>query len=399
MVCRCRRGRWAGSRRMQAERPRVLFVATVDSHLEHFHLPTMGLLRDMGYDVEAAAGRSGFAARIESQGFSVTALPFSKQLLSPGNVVAGFRLVKIMRRRRYVLVHVHTPIAGFVARMAAHFAGVPHVIYTAHGFHFHPRGGRCSNALFSRLERFAARWTDVLITLNAEDFAAARSMMESAKTRIEYVPGVGVDTVRFHPPSDAERDHARKALGVADATFVVGWIGEVVRGKRPGDALEVMRLLAGTEPGGRLLVAGEGQLEGMMREDIARLGLSGSVKLMGWEGDIPRLLHGCDALMMTSEREGLPKCIMEAMACGLPVVAWDIRGCRDLIRQGENGFLVPFGDCGAMAVRLGELAANKALRASMGAAGRERVLAELGLDCILARMKDIYVRELARGTA
>ena len=102
--------------------------------------------------------------------------------------------------------------------------------------------------------------------------------------------------------------------------------------------------------------------------------------------------------MMTSEREGLPKCVMEAMACGLPVVAWDIRGCRDLIRHGDNGFLVPFGDCQTMADRLRELAADESLRASMGAAGRERVLADLGLDSVLARMRDVYVRELSRGT-
>ena len=328
----------------------------------------------------------------------MTALPFSKDLLRTGNIVAGLRLVRMMRKRRYVLLHVHTPIAGFIARMAAHAAGVPHIIYTAHGFHFHALGGRWSNAFFWRVERFAARWTDVLITMNAEDFAAARSTMESAKTRIEYVPGVGVDTVRYSPPSDSERRHVREALGVADADFVVGWIGEVVGGKRPGDALEIMRLLAGTQPESRLLLAGEGRLEETTRRGIAGLGLSRTVKLMGWVDDVPRFLHGCDALVMTSEREGLPKCVMEAMACGLPVVAWDIRGCRDLIRQGESGFLVPFGDCRAMAARLGELAADKALRASMGTAGRERVLAEFGLDRVLARMKEIYARELSRGT-
>ena len=179
---------------MEENRPRALFVATVDSHLGLFHLPAMRLLRDMGYEVEVAAGDSGFASCIRSQGFSVTALPFSKDLLSVGNVVAGLRLVKMMRRRRYVLVHMHTPIAGFIGRIAANVAGVPHVIYTAHGFHFHARGRRWSNAFFWRVERFAARWTDVLITMNAEDFAVARSTMESVKTKIEYVPGVGVDT-------------------------------------------------------------------------------------------------------------------------------------------------------------------------------------------------------------
>jgi len=389
----------SGSGSVGAERPRVLFVATVDNHLEHFHLPAMALLRDMGYDVEAAAGSSGFAERIRSQGFAVTTLPFSKRLLNPGNLVAGWRLLRMMRKRQYVLVHAHTPIAGVFARMAAHSARVPHVIYTAHGFHFHAHGRGVSNAFFLWAERVAARWTDVLITLNAEDFAVARSTMTSAKTRVEYVPGVGVDTVRYRPASDVEREHARGALGVADATFVVGWIGEIVRGKRPEDALEVMRLLAGAEPGSRLLMAGVGRLEGTIGREVAKSGLSPSVRLMGWVEDVPRFLHCCDVLMMTSEREGLPKCLMEAMSSGLPVVAWDIRGCRDLIRQGENGFLVPFGDCSKMAARLHELAVNGALRASMGAAGRERVVADLGLDSILSRMKDIYARELSRGTA
>ena len=126
--------------RAMTDRPRILFAATVDSHLYYFHLPFMRLLRDMGYEVEAAAGPSGFAARIESAGFHVIPFDFTKNPLDPHLPGLTARLARLMRERHYVMVHAHTPIAGFVGRYAAHRAGVPHVMYTAHGFHFHSMG-------------------------------------------------------------------------------------------------------------------------------------------------------------------------------------------------------------------------------------------------------------------
>jgi glycosyltransferase involved in cell wall biosynthesis len=117
----------------------------------------------------------------------------------------------------------------------------------------------------------------------------------------------------------------------------------------------------------------------------------------GWQGDVPSFLAGCDAVASTAVQEGLPRNVLEAMACGLPVVAWNIRGCRDLVIDGETGFLVPFGDLDGMCSRLDQLARNEAKRRNMGAAGRERVMSEFSLDRVLEMMRRIYAGQLGRG--
>jgi glycosyltransferase involved in cell wall biosynthesis len=379
------------------DRPRILFVATVDSHLYYFHLPFMRLLRDMGYDVEAAAGPSGFAARIESAGFHVIPFGFTKNPLDPHLPGITARLTRLMKERHYVMVHTHTPISGFVGRYAAHRAGVPHVMYTAHGFHFHPLGRPALNRLYVMIERVASRWTDVLVVINHEDAVVARALFARPGLDIEEVPGVGVDTETFLPAEPKVRELSRERLGVASAGVIVGWVGEFTRRKRPGDVLEVARRLALSLPDVCFLMAGEGPLEGDIRQNAAACGLVETVLFPGWQGDVPSFLAGCDAVISTASQEGLPRNVLEGMACGLPVVAWDIRGCRDLVVDGATGFLVPFGDLDGMCARLEQLAHDEAMRRNMGAAARERVMREFSQDRVLEEMRRIYADQLGRG--
>jgi glycosyltransferase involved in cell wall biosynthesis len=380
-----------------ADRPRILFVATVDSHLYYFHLPFMRLLSEMGYEVEAAAGPSGFAARIESAGFHVIPFAFTKNPLDPRLLRTTAQLIRLMRERRYVLIHAHTPIAGFVGRYSAYRAGVPCIMYTAHGFHFHPLGRPAANRMYATIERVASRWTDVLVVINHEDAAAARALFSRPGLDIEEVPGVGVDTGAFVPAEPEVRGRSRERLGVAGAGLVVGWVGEFTRRKRPGDVLEVARHLAVSLPDARFLMGGEGPLEGDTRQHAVALGLGQTVLFPGWQGDVPSFLAGCDVVVSTASQEGLPRNVLEAMACGLPVVAWDIRGCRDLVVDGATGFLIPYGDFEGMCSRLDQLAHDETMRRDMGAAGRERAMREFSQDRVLEVMRRIYSSQLGRG--
>jgi glycosyltransferase involved in cell wall biosynthesis len=376
------------------DRGRILFVATVDSHLYYFHLPFMRLLREMGYEVEAAAGPSGFADRIEAAGFRVFPFGFTKNPFDTRLLGVTARLIRLMRERHYVLVHAHTPIAGFVGRYAAHRAGIPHVLYTAHGFHFHPLGNRVLNRLYTAIERTASRWTDVLVVINNEDAAAARVLFARPGLDIEQVPGVGVDTQAYAPVEHEARARSRERLGVAGAGLVVGWVGEFTHRKRPGDVLEVARRLAGRLPDARFVMAGEGPLERDIEQRSRSRGLERTVLFPGWQGDVASFLGACDVVVSTASQEGLPRCILEAMACGLPVVAWNIRGCRDLVVDGATGFLVPFGDVDGMCARLEELAHSDAMRRDMGAAGRERATREFSQERVLGEMRRIYAGQL-----
>jgi glycosyltransferase involved in cell wall biosynthesis len=377
-------------------RQRVLFVATVDSHIWYFHMPHMQLLRDMGYSVEVAAGASGFAEQVHAEGYEVHKIPFSRNPLSIRNIMACRALRRLMKRRHYVMVHAHTPVAGFLGRLAARRVGVPHVIYTAHGFHFHSRGTWWSNGLYYALERIAARWTDTLVTINREDCTIASRAFAHGRTKIVYVPGVGVDCRRYQPSSSDVRMAARAALGLPADAYMVAWVGELDWNKRPEDALAAIRYLSQTGRT-RMLMLGSGEIGEVIGELVVRYGLTGVVSLTGRVSDMVGYLSASDVLLSTSVREGLPRSVMEAMATELPIVAYDIRGCNDLVVDGETGFLVPFGDVPGLADKLAWLAQHPDERHRMGEAGRRRIEQTFSLEAVLPRMKTVYEDELRRG--
>ena len=134
---------------------KILFLATVDVHIYAFHIPFMKLLEGMGYEVEAACANTGFVERIRNEGFTVNEIPFSRNPLSPSNLIAFVLLLRTFRKKSYRMIHLHTPVAGFLGRIAGRISGVPCIIYTAHGFHFHEYGSKLKNFLYYRLERLA----------------------------------------------------------------------------------------------------------------------------------------------------------------------------------------------------------------------------------------------------
>jgi hypothetical protein len=153
---------------------KVLFLSTIDSHIYYFHIPFMKLLRDMGYEVEVACSNVGFTDKIEKGGFKVYNIPFSRNSVSPSNIKAFFMLFRLMKKRECIMVHTHTPVASFLGRIAAKLSGVLHIVYTAHGFHFHEYGSKLKNFFYYRLEKIAGKFTDVLITINKDDYKIAK---------------------------------------------------------------------------------------------------------------------------------------------------------------------------------------------------------------------------------
>ncbi len=376
---------------------RVLFVANVDTHLWAFHLPYMDLLRDMGYTVEAAAAPAGFAEKILSEGYEVHPIPFTRHPLSFRNIMAYRELCRLLRSRRYTMVHVHTPVAGFLGRLAARREGVPHIVYTAHGFHFHNHGKWWSNVLYFLLERIAVPWTDVLITINRDDYAVASHTFARGTTRVLYVPGVGTDCTTFVPVSPDEKQRERARLHLAGDAVVIGWVGEFIPRKRPFDAIAAIEGLASLQQT-QLVMLGDGPLWESVRNTAARQADTTRTLCLGQKANVPGYLAASDIFLSTAGQEGLPRNVMEAMAAGLPVVAYDIRGCNDLVIEGVTGFLVPMGDLSAMRNKLEWLAEHPQERRDMGAAGRKRIEETFALDKVLPQMRIIYQNELERKT-
>lgn len=372
--------------------PKALLTATVQSHIAQFHEPAIRLLKAHGYEVHVAA-RDNLA---QKHGLTLSSpdhvfdVPFERNPLSPRNVLAFRQLRAIVREGDYDIIHCNTPVAGILTRLvAAPFRpSGTRVVYTAHGFHFFKGASPLNWALYYPLERLFARLTDVLVTINKEDYARAARFPAGA---VRYVPGVGVDLERFGTPEPSAE--LRRELGLADDDFVVLSVGELNDNKNHATVLRAMAHPAA--PRLQYLICGNGPRRHQL-EDLAReLGIDDRVHFLGYRRDIPLILGAADVFCLPSYREGLPLSLMEAMAAGKPVVCSRIRGSVDLVDPGEGGVIVESADQAGYANAFGLLAADRGLRQSMGLHNRARVQG-FSSDAVTAALAGVYGLTAAR---
>lgn len=358
--------------------PRLLVVATVEAFMRAFLLPHARHFRARGWRVDALARGASSSPpvvaafdRVWDAGWSRNPLAAQNLLLEP------HRVRRLVAEQGYDIVHVHTPVASFVTRWALRDGqGRPcKVAYTAHGFHFQRGGRTMKNAAYRTLERAAARWTDALVVINTEDYAAALGFGTIDPRRVHLLPGIGVDVAAYARAAAAgERERLRAALGVPDEAFLIVMVAEFIPRKRHADLLRAVAA-AGDAPGGRaihLALAGQGPLEASVRELARTLGVAERTHLLGYRDDVPALLRAADLLVLPSVQEGLPRTVLEAMCAGTPVLASDIRGVRDLLADGA-GLLVPAGDVEALTEGVRRAASRPEALAPLATAARQRV--------------------------
>jgi glycosyltransferase involved in cell wall biosynthesis len=352
----------------------------------------MKLLRNMGYEIEVAASNVGFTERIEQEGFKVYNLPFSRNPFSISNIKAFFMLLRLMKERKYILVHTHTPIASFLGRIVARITRVSNIVYTAHGFHFHEYGSKLSNFVYYRLEKFAGRFTDVLITINKDDFEIAKEKNIVPKSKVVYIKGVGVDTKKLNPTNINEDDkkEIKEKFSISKKTHVITSIGRLEREKHFEPLIEALRIVKEKEVRFKFFIAGNGPLYSSLLKAAKSSGLEKELVLLGYTNEVSKILFVTDIYVTASSREGLPVSVMEAMAMERPIVAYNIRGVRDLVEDSVNGFLVPFGDVEALAEKILYLIEHPEIAEEMGKKGRERVEREFSLKVILPKMEALY---------
>ncbi|WP_406678054.1 glycosyltransferase family 4 protein [Moorella sp. ACPs] len=371
---------------------RILFVASVYTHLAAFHIPFMRLLLDKGYEVHAAASSSeGRKEEVEAAGIKCWEIPFARSPFNVRNMGACRRLKALLQSHHFDLIHVHTPVAAFLGRYLAKVTDQGAVLYTAHGFHFYKGAPLRNWLIYYNAERLAARWTDGLIVMNGEDFENARRMGFEPDKNLFYVHGVGVDLSRYAPPSFSG-GYIRAKLGLSSSDVVVTCIAEMNPNKNHILLLRAWKKLVERYNDCYLLLVGAGGLMSYLQEKVEKEHIP-RVHFLGYRRDVPRILLESDIVTLTSKREGLPKSIMEAMAAGRPVVATDVRGSRDLVEDGCTGLLVELDDVPGLAAALERLITDPELRAAMGAAGKEKIK-DYSLEKVLNEMAAIYERYL-----
>jgi len=370
------------------QKMKVLFVATVESHLLNFHIPFMKLLQNKGYEVHVATKLGNRQQEFDDIGVIKHHIDFSRTPYSPRVLTSLLQMEKLLRDVRFSLVHVHTPVAAFVTRVACQRTKTHPVLYTAHGFHFY-RGAPLKNwLLYYNMEKLAAHWTDGLITINKEDYEVAKRFRLRKDGKLFYVPGVGVDVEAIQQRADAvERSAKRRELGIDDKSIVIITVGELNANKNHSQVLRALYKLRKTNF--HYLIVGTGEDELKLKKAVKEFSLENKVSFLGFRKDIPELLSATDIFILTSRREGLPRAILEAMAVGLPIIATNVRGNRDLVKHGENGFLVHLNNIEQTARTIMYLIESEELRTSMSEKSKDLVKL-YDLENIVTQMRKIY---------
>ena len=327
---------------------KACILTSVCSMIDQFNLPNIALLQNKGYEVHVVTnfetGSTTPQERVdrvrrmlEHQGVKTIHMPVPRSIFDISGILKSLaQMKKLCRENAYELIHCHSPIGGVIARVGARRSRRVHgtrTIYTAHGFHFF-RGAPLVNwILFYPIEKLCARFTDLLITINREDFSLAKRKLKAG--RIAYVPGVGIDLKKFDRQTISEETVAemRKSLGVNEREKMLLSVGEVSKNKNHE---AVIRALAKRKDiNWKYFIAGTGALREHLEEIIRLNGVEGRVFLLGYRSDIEKLCACADLFILPSLREGLPVALMEAMAMQTPAIASRIRGCSDLLDADE----------------------------------------------------------------
>lgn len=318
---------------------KVLYVATVDIHIKSFHLPYLKMLKENGYEVHVATnGNEQFPYCDVKHQICIERSPFKIN-----NLRAIKQLKKIIEQEKFDIIHCHTPMGSVVTRIAAKSVrkNGTRVIYTAHGFHFYKGAPILNWLLFYPVEWYLAKYTDTLITINEEDYERAKNKFGKRCKDIQYVTGVGIDTAKFNiKMSDEERQNLRNSLGLKNEDFVLTCVARLDKNKNQSFLINAMQQLVEKNKNIHLLLVGRDELNGYYQNMVKEKRLDNNIHFLGSRNDVPQLLKISNVVVSTSKREGLPVNVLEAFASGLPVVALNCRGMKDLIKNKFNGFIV-----------------------------------------------------------
>lgn len=337
---------------------KMLMVATVPSMIGSFNMGNIHILRGMGYEVHVACNFRDtsvwprervkeFVKQLAELEVKYHQIDFSR---NPKDI-AGIRksymqMSLLLKQHGFRFVHCHTPIAGVIARICCHKNNVK-VIYTAHGFHFYD-GAPIKNWLFYYpIEKFLSRYTDVLITINKEDYKRAKRKFKAKK--MVYIPGVGVDTEKF-TVCKVDTKAKRLELGVKEDDFLLLSVGELSERKNQKVVIDALGRMKSEGSIGDIvyLAVGQGDMQKALELLIKQYSLDGHVKLLGYRSDIDELCETADCFVHPSVREGLGMAPLEGMAAGLPLISANVNGIRDYTKDGVSGCSVDPADVDAV---------------------------------------------------
>ncbi len=324
-------------------------------------------------------------ALMRAKCITVHLIPMRRAISPFSDLLALLRLVRFMRHTRFDVVHTHSSKAGFLGRLAARLTGVPRIIHTPHTFPFQMKSSRPIRFAYFHLERFAARFTDRILCVCPSQRVIAQRLINPARV-VVIENGIGAPPT----PNVAERNRQQLELGISPGCLVVGMVGRFTLQKGHVHFIAATRQVAARLPDVRFILVGSGELKQRIERNIAAAGLQDRFILLGAREDVPDLVPLFDVVVLPSLWEGLPYALLEAMSAGKPVIASSVAGMADVIKNGDNGLLVPPEDSTALADAMLKLLENGELRSTMGHRARESLRHRCRLEDMIERLSSVY---------
>lgn len=366
---------------------KVLFVASIAAHFNAFHRPYLKWLHDQGYQVHVAC--SGEFA--DKHVFKAWDIGFARSPLSLSHFKSVLQLRKIINEHDFSLISCHTPMASVLTRLAATKArkNGAKLLYTAHGFHFFKGGSLWSWLTYYPVEVGLSYLTDAIICINLEDFDLIRNKGSSA-AKYYVIPGIGVNADRFKLLSDEQKITVRDDLALAKNNFVMTYAAEFIDRKNHKLIVDAIKIVSSKIEHFTVLFAGKGVLLEQIKAYVSALKLEEHIRFLGFVDDIERYYQISDVAISSSRQEGFGINLVEAMMCGVPVIATVDRGHRTVVDHRVNGLLFPQNNAQALAEAIFELYEDTELHFKMSAEAIKKA-ATFEINNSLDAMSEVYL--------
>lgn len=379
---------------MDKKKIKICHVASVDITVKFLLMPQLKFLQAQGYDVYAVCSEGKWIKDIKAQGIKVETIRIKRKISPLSDLVSLFELFFYFRREKFDIVHTHTPKPGLLGQLAAKMAGVPIAINTIHGLYFNENSSIIKRNLFIFTEKIAARCSDLIFSQNKEDINTIIKEKIANPERIKYL-GNGIDIEKFNSKRFSKEFilNKKKELGIDPDFKIIGMIGRLVREKGYLDLFAAFKKVLEKFPKLSLLIIGPEDTE---KKDsfspmiIKNYGIEDNVIFLGERTDVDELCSLMDIFVLASYREGFPRAVIEAEAMKIPVIVTDIRGCREIVKNGKNGILIPVKSPDKIFKAITFLLNNKEKAKELVENGRIRVEKEFDERIIFDRMKKEY---------
>lgn len=377
---------------------KLLFISNISGKYENsFSLSSIYAAQEQGIDFHRAANLNNKpedVRREEEQKYNISFhhLDIKRNPFQPGNVKAFFQAMKLIRKEKFDAIHCNTPIGGILGRICGKIAGVPKIIYTAHGFHFYKGAPLFNRTILKWSEQLMAHWTDALITMNEEDYLAALEFKLRNNGKVYKINGVGIDTDAYNSVA-VDSEELRRSIRLKDTDVVCISMGDLIPRKNYVTAIRAIAKCQNENL--HYIICGKGPCLEKLQKLTEELGIEKQIHFLGFRSDIKELLKASDIFIFATLQEGLPRSMMEAMASGLPCIASKIRGNVDLIEDSKGGFLVEPNDVEGFAEAINKLTDNKELRGETSRYNLEQIK-KFDIENVKHEMSEIYKEVLQR---